>query len=386
MSFGLESLSVVNNQPEDIVHGLLVKNSGYNKTVLSEDKLLPPDGWKYPSEFKSIKVKKDKESKKEKTNFIAVVHIDGNAMGKRVDNIYETCSDPEKWNEYCKKLRSFSENIQKDFEDTFLETVKEVISQMESGVFTSIEEKVLPIRPVILAGDDVCFVTAGNIGLECARVFLEKLSEKTNSEDGKKYAACAGVAIVHEKYPFYRAYELSEALCSNAKKTGSSYSEDGSISMIDWHIEFGQLKDRLEQLREDYNTEDGCGRLELRPYVVKGESDNIYKVRRYEFFKAMAGSIASEAGKTARGKIKSMREAFKQGELESEFAMHDKQIEELLHHVTTSKYAENWINKMVMSNGDDSLRHAFEDCGENGMKRCLFFDSIEIADHFIAFE
>ena len=38
-----------------------------------------------------------------------------------------------------------------------------------------ISSAALPIRPLILAGDDVCFVTAGRIALECARVFLERL-------------------------------------------------------------------------------------------------------------------------------------------------------------------------------------------------------------------
>ena len=32
------------------------------------------------------------------------------------------------------------------------------------------------------------------------------------------YTACAGVVMVSEKYPFYRAYQTSEQLCDNAKK------------------------------------------------------------------------------------------------------------------------------------------------------------------------
>ncbi len=126
------------------------------------------------------------------------------------------------------------------------------------------QTKILPLRPIILAGDDACFVTAGSIGLECARIFNKDLTSLTNKADGQPYAACAGVALVHQKYPFHRAYQLAESLCGNAKKYGADLDERRQVSAMDWHIEFGQLKDSLSDLRQDYQTEDGC-RLELRP-------------------------------------------------------------------------------------------------------------------------
>ena len=378
LSFGLEHLAEDNNQPENIF------DNRYKVSIQPNKNIEPTTGWKYPSEFSKLKITKGKNSGREKSNFIAVIHIDGNSMGKRVDSIYESCNDSDKWEECCRKLRKFSEGIQTDFESAFNETVKEVIKQMEMQVFESEYEGCLPIRPVILAGDDVCFVSAGSIGLECARVFLEKLSVKRNAADGGLYSACAGVAIVHEKYPFHRAYELSEALCSNAKKTGVSYDESGSISMIDWHIEFGQLKDGLERIRDDYNTEDGEGRLELRPYVIKGESDKIYTVRRYRFFKAMVEGIKGESGKTARGKIKAMRTAFKQGIIESQFTMNNKQINDLSYHIIESKYLDGYIRAMCESRDRESERKAFAGCGED-KKRCLYFDAIEMIDNFISF-
>ena len=44
----------------------------------------PPDGWMFPSQFQDLAGK---------DNFIAVIHIDGNAMGKRVYNIYQLQAD-----------------------------------------------------------------------------------------------------------------------------------------------------------------------------------------------------------------------------------------------------------------------------------------------------
>jgi hypothetical protein len=58
----------------------------------------------------------------------------------------------------------------------------------------------------------------GRLGLTLAALYLKAFeAEKENIPDGKDLTACAGIAIVKTHYPFARAYQLSEALCSNAK-------------------------------------------------------------------------------------------------------------------------------------------------------------------------
>ena len=74
-----------------------------------------------------------------------------------------------------------------------------------------------PIRPIIMGGDDITFVSPGKLGIYFAEIFMKEFSEKEVS-DGEKLSSCAGVAITKTKYPFYRGYQLAEGLCSNAKK------------------------------------------------------------------------------------------------------------------------------------------------------------------------
>lgn len=332
----------------------------------------PPQGWEFPSEFE--KLARDE-------NFIAVVHIDGNAMGKRVEGIYK--NNAGTWEECCRTLRKFSEGIQRDFETAFDKTVTVVCGQFEQE-----KDRVLPIRPVILAGDDVCFVTKASIGLECARVFLEQLTKLTNAADGCGYAACAGVALVHTKFPFYQAYQLAEELCSSAKKFGSSIDETGAISAMDWHIEFGQLKENLGSIREEYETEDE-NRLELRPVAVI--APDCYKkaidVRTYDFVKCLCQSMDISQSLVARSKMKQFREALKQGEVESAYYMHDKRVFELLSAVFTSKYlAGKYEDKLedVIKGKEFITKEIFREIG--GEKRCLIFDAIEMMDHYQPFE
>lgn len=334
--------------------------------------IAPPEGYRFPGQFEEL-VKALPGEKPD--NFIAVVHIDGNAMGKRVDGIYE--ANTGDWEQCRASLRRFSEGIQADFEAAFRETAEEVVRAFQPG-------EDLPIRPVILAGDDVCFVTAGRIGLECARIFLEKLSAKTNPEQpGQPYAACAGVALVHLKYPFHRAYDLAEELCSNAKRFGAGLDSGGRVSALDWHIEFGQLKDSLSALREDYRTEDG-NRLELRPVAVL-VPDGIQKPapeRTYAYFRALCGAIKSREKNIARSKVKQLRTALKQGETEGTFFLQDGEIGGLLYHPLEAAYSLKELPQELKNKG--AFRPFPEEDGE--VRRCLFFDAIELIDHFTPFE
>ncbi len=345
----------------------------------------PPDGTKFPREFDQLRLI-DSKTAQRASSFIAVVHIDGNAMGRRVEKLLDKAAD---WDEACSLLRRFSSGVDEDFTGAFQETVDRLL-QCKPELKG---QEYLPIRPIILAGDDVCFVTAGSLGLECAQMFLEALSSKINAGDRKGYAACAGVALVHYKYPFHMAYNLAEELCSSAKRFGQSLDTDGQISAMDWHIEFGQLKDGLREIREDYNTEDG-NRLELRPVtVIVPENTSLPEnmaVRSYAYFRSLCGALHGEYGKIARGKLKDLRTALKQGETETRFYLADRQVSDLLYHPFDARYqnadAYHRALKRIMTWRVSEAKEAFTAPDDTGIKRSLFFDALEMIDHFEALE
>ena len=338
------------------------------------DHIQPPAGHRFPRQFEDLAKALSREDGPPE-NFLAVVHIDGNAMGRRVEAVYD--ANTGDWESCRASLRRFSEGIQADFEAAFRETVDAVAAAFPLG-------EDLPIRPVILAGDDVCFVTAGSIGLECARIFLEKLSARSNAEQpGQPYAACAGVALVHLKYPFYRAYALSEELCSSAKRFGARLDSGGGVSVMDWHIEFGQLKESLSALREDYRTEDGCS-LELRPVavVVPEGIDGPAPERMFSYFRALCGAMRQKEGEIARSKLKELRTALKQGEVEGAFFLQDREIGDLLYEPLRAAYPmRDWPEELKRKG---AFRIFFEKDGDK--KRCLFFDAIELLDHYRSIE
>lgn len=330
---------------------------------------------------------------KNTSNYIAVVHVDGNGMGKRVEELHSELKN-KSWEDAKKQLRAFSKAIDKDFKDSYIEMVCEVARQLkECGVDQklSLKGNNFPVRHIIIAGDDICFVSEGRIGIECARIFMEKLAQKSNAVDGKTYAACAGVAIVHQKYPFFRAYEIAESLCSNAKKYGAHISKKDngrSVSAIDWHIEFGELQDSLEEIRKEYTTLDQ-NRLELRPYIVSGPEeimkDKKLIARKYDNFKRVINRIQHNETTYGKGKIKELRGALKKGKIATQNYLEFNQMEEIL---VENRPKEEGIQKadlMRLFTGHTEKGDAFLK-QDDEKEHSILFDAIELMDSFIAFE
>lgn len=274
---------------------------------------------------------------RDESNFIAVIHVDGNGMGKRVDEFYDMIGVSE-WGTTKENLRKFSESIDADFKQAFRNMAMIVGRNQEHGKLKalSIEDNHFPLRRIITAGDDICFVTEGRIGIECAVIFIEKLNKISNAADGKPYTACAGVALVHAKFPFYKAYKLAEQLCGSAKAFGSKLSpqDNGrSVSSIDWHIEFGEMGDFLEDIRRNYINSDG-NLICMRPYLVTAPDEIMERPemegRKYSDFKRLITLLKEKEDVYPTGKIKGLHGALKAGETATANYLRFNRMEELL--------------------------------------------------------
>ena len=134
-------------------------------------------------------------------NKIAVIHADGNGLGKLVPLLGDALSD-------------FSVALD-------IATKK---------AFDNAQDDSMDIRDVILGGDDMTVICNANNALTFIQRFLvnfEKETEKIKAIqtlkeedeiDFSKLTACAGIAYTNEKYPFHYAVDLAEELCKEAKK------------------------------------------------------------------------------------------------------------------------------------------------------------------------
>lgn len=307
----------------------------------------PPKGWSWTNDVNQISGKDGKD------NFLAVVHLDGNSMGKRVQRIYEkTGSD---WEECRKLLHLFSTEIITHFSEAFNDMILELTQALEKEKWA---DRIIPVRKLIGAGDDVCFLTRGTLGLECAASFIDHLRKKVNRADGQNYSACAGVVMIHTAAPFRQAYDLSEALCRNAKQFVAEHG--GDFDALDYHIEFGQIKNALSEVQDNLKAEDGTY-MTTRPFALSGP---VRKERTYSHFINLVRYLQSKGNELPRSKMKTLRSAFQQGEDETKLAIR----------MTSTK--ESNTNKLLTQDGTVTVY--FDD---NGVRRCMYYDPIEMMDH-----
>jgi hypothetical protein len=199
-------------------------------------------------------------------NHIAVVHIDGNSIGKYFMN----CTTlPE--------IRGLSKHLDKVIYEAYKEFITFIKGNMgyffteESGLYIqNVGDKIiLPFRPLLVEGDDITFITDGRLGISFAKKFLELISRKS-LPNGKQLSASAGVAITSTKHPFYRGYVLAEELCSAAKKEAR---KNPGTSWLDFHVAYSGISGNLEDIRKDNYTINE-GQLNFGPYLISNQERN----------------------------------------------------------------------------------------------------------------
>jgi len=281
---------------------------------------------------------------KGETNFISIVHIDGNGIGDR----FKACKT-------LNEIRELSIKVEDATEKSMEKILKVIINNYAKFQENfKLKEKILPVRPIIFGGDDITFITDGRLGIYFARIFIEEFI-KCDAGNGK-LSACAGVAITKSKYPFYRGYELAEQLCREAKKKAKK--EDNKSSWLDFHIASGGFSGSITEIREKNYTVPQ-GNLYLRPYRVAENKNN------YRDLKECIDGI-KYLNKLPRSKLMELREVLNEGKTATEQFIKEMDFRDL-------KLPEIKENT------------AFQISGWVG-KETPYFDMIELKDFYPDFE
>ncbi|MCL4544244.1 MAG: hypothetical protein M1118_06560 [Chloroflexi bacterium] len=190
---------------------------------------------------------------REGENYLAVVHADGNGLGKRFAKLL--AEDGGDDGRLVERIQQFVGDVQR----AGTQALRAVISALVHDYDSLVKEKCLrktceesgewrlPIRPLVFGGDDVTFVCHGRLGLSLAARYLQAFASEKDS-DGTPFSACAGVTIAHAKAPFARAYRLAEDLCRSAKARDAVV--DGPrASWLDAHLAIDGLELPLHEIR-----------------------------------------------------------------------------------------------------------------------------------------
>lgn len=235
------------------------------------------------------------------TSLLGIVHVDGNGVGKSIKGWLDRCLDEEVGDEAVRtECRGWSRAIDELGEHVLHATIQRVASCIfeeeseqrwvvrgtphELGFSlrdwrndetrkTAKGAVFLPLRPILLGGDDLTFVCDGRIALDLAATALREfeahqIPHLSGSGSERTLTACAGVALVKAHAPFLRSYDLAESLCNSAKRARLDSNQRRQAETgcwLDWHVGSTRPADTVEDIR---TRENHRGNLTMRPYPL----------------------------------------------------------------------------------------------------------------------
>lgn len=230
------------------------------------------------------------------TSTLGVVHVDGNSVGKAITAWLDACLDNEvddatvrtQYREWSSAISGLGEAVLRAVVQRAASALHDASrgGELRIALRGTPEELsfdlrrdgssvLLPIRPLLLGGDDLTFVCDGRIALDLAVTALREFEKHSipylghNGGDAV-LSACAGVALVKPHAPFHRSYELADALCASAKHArrlanDSRRAETGS--WLDWHVGTPRPGESVEAIRTRQFRR-GNNKLSMRPYPL----------------------------------------------------------------------------------------------------------------------
>jgi hypothetical protein len=327
------------------------------------------------------------------SSYIAIVHIDGNGMGKRFQELSEDYVSPSQNQEFIEKMREFSKGVSDVAQDAMQATLKHLVSKIQSDgkggeyiqdayrladMKIELSQKFLPFRPLVMGGDDVTFVCEGRLGLSLAHYFLKQITTP-NLPASKPMKARAGVAIVKSHYPFAQAYQLAEDLAKSAKKDLPELKK--GESGIDWHFATSGVLDGLTEIRKrEYTVPTGS--LHSRPLLLeRAQQDTEW--RNWEtflqFVKEFLRTEKESDWGNKRNKLKELREVLRKGgdETQQFLKLYGLGKLPLVAKIDDSLYG--WVVNLDRDYTKDKDK-------DKPRRFCTVFDAIEALDWFLILE
>lgn len=160
-----------------------------------------------------------------RNDWLAVVHADGNSLGRVVQAVG--------------RLRDEFATFSRALDDATVKAANEAYAKvLPAGGW---RDGVIPIRPVVLGGDDMTVIIRADLAIPYVVEFIRRFEHNTGIGEVADVlrkrgvfdmptpclTACAGVAFVKSSYPFHFGYKLAEELCSVAKAAARGLTPDG---------------------------------------------------------------------------------------------------------------------------------------------------------------
>jgi hypothetical protein len=214
--------------------------------------------------------------------WVGVVHIDGNGLGKVfLDFGKDPTTGEERYDgtEYAVALSAFSRAV----DGVTVGAATDALDELEAAGLLAAHGAMgdpMPFVPLVLGGDDVTLICDGRLAIPFTRSFLVAFEKRAAESlelrdhlDGMRLTACGGVAIAKAHFPFHGAYDLAEELLASAKKVKTRVVDSAAgafapCSALDFHVLHDSTFSTLADIVDRSATDEGTVALRSGPYLV----------------------------------------------------------------------------------------------------------------------
>ena len=206
-------------------------------------------------------------TRKGEESLLAVVYIDGNNMGAKVQNVLGTETS---YDQCVKKLRETSEFIQKNYVEDRIKDIDQMLEEKEKK-----GKKKAGKRLVVFAGDEINLICNARDAYDIAKTYLKGLHQVSWKDSTEPCSACAGIAIFHSHAPYAQAYKVAEECCESGKtrmkkleKAREKEGKSKEVCYIDVHYCQKGIGMSLDDIREKE-----VGGLISKPWLLDMEDE-----------------------------------------------------------------------------------------------------------------
>lgn len=202
----------------------------------------------------------DLVAEKGSDSLLAVIYIDGNSMGAKVQNCLNSVKENPSagtnlFEASINALRKFSAQLNDDYVTKPVQAIDQMLEEK-----TGDKKDTYRKRVVIAAGDEITIICRASLAMEAVKTYfdmqnqLNRLDQKNkeNKDEMAIRSSCAGIAIFHSHAPFADAYRIAEACCESGKQWMKEHNIKNA-QMVDFHYCQTGFGASLEKIRENEN-------------------------------------------------------------------------------------------------------------------------------------
>lgn len=208
---------------------------------------------------------------------LALVVADGNGLGQLLRDVHAK-ADSAEGAEYASILRAFSDGL----EGATVASAQRAVAQVVLPA--RIAGAPLPMRPILLGGDDVAVIIRADLALPFAHAFAQAFEQETRQRLGAHSAtlgaltASVGMVYFGRRQPIAQIQGLTYGLLKDVAKKAVKRrvaGEGSAPAAIAWHrLTVAEIQDVDALMANDWRYETSFGRVQVAglPYLVGGSS------------------------------------------------------------------------------------------------------------------